>query len=212
MDHREEYPETMAPFRNSLAGQFLVADLDLTDAPFQRSVVLLLDHNADGAFGLVVNRPLGLTAAQIVDRPDDAVEHPERRGKIPLYSGGPVEPQAVFVLHTGIPAPWKSPAVREVRPGLWFEPSFPAIQPYVTGRTEDLPPDDCPVVRLYLGYAGWAEGQLETELDQGAWQVIEGRADLVFRLPPTEVWKKAMEIRGGFWGITAQTGIKPSLN
>lgn len=202
----------MASFRSSLAGQFLVADLDLTEAPFHRSVVLVLDHGSEGAFGLVVNRPLGLTAAQIVDDTGLEVSHPERKGKIPLYGGGPVEPQAVFILHSGIPAPWKSPSVREVRPGLWFEPSFPAIRPYVTGRTEDLPPDDVPLIRLYLGYAGWGEGQLEAELDRGAWQVIEARADLVFHTPPETIWKRAMEIRGGFWGITAQTGIKPSLN
>lgn len=202
----------MSASRRSLAGQFLVADLDLTDAPFQRSLVLVLDHGNEGAFGLVVNRPLGLTAAQIVEEPGAPVLNPLRRGRIPLYGGGPVEPQAVFVLHTGMPSPWKSEGAREVRPGLWFEPSFPSIRPYVSGQTEDLPPDDTPVIRLYLGYAGWGQGQLEDELDRGAWQVIEARADLVFQVPPTDTWRKAMEIRGGFWGIIAQTGIKPSLN
>lgn len=209
---RREYLEPMAFPRESLSGNFLIADLDLTDAPFQRSVVLVLDHSEEGAFGLVINRPLGLTAAQIVQDPDIEVAFPGRRGKIPLYGGGPVETQAVFVLHSGISAPWKSPALREIRPGLWFEPSFPAIQPYVSGQTPEVPPDDVPVIRLYLGYAGWAPGQLEAELDQGAWQVIEARASLVFQTPPAEIWKTAMEIRGGFWGITAQTGIKPSRN
>jgi putative transcriptional regulator len=202
----------MASTRNSLAGNFLIADLDLNDPSFHRSVVLLLDHSEDGAFGLVVNRPLGLTAAQIVQAPDTVVEFPERRGKIPLYGGGPVETQAVFCLHSGLPAPWRSLAVKEVSPGLFFEPSFPALQPYVSGTVPELPPDDVPVIRLYLGYAGWGEGQLETELDQGSWQVIEARASLVFQTPPQDIWKKAMEIRGGFWGIVAQTGIKPSRN
>lgn len=202
----------MGAHRDSLAGHFLIADLDLADPPFHRSVVLLLDHNDEGAFGLVVNRPLGLTAAQIVQEPGEVAEFPERRGKIPLYGGGPVETQAVFCLHSGLPAPWRSPALREVRPGVYFEPSFPALQPYVSGQAPELPPDDVPVIRLYLGYAGWGEGQLETELEQGSWQVIEGRASLVFQTPPQDVWKKAMEIRGGFWGIVAQTGIKPSRN
>jgi putative transcriptional regulator len=105
-----------------------------------------------------------------------------------------------------------SPAARQIRPGLWFEPSFPSLQPYVSGQAPEFPPDDVPVVRLYLGYAGWGEDQLETELDHGSWQVIEARADLVFQTPPQEIWKKAMEFKGGFWGIVAQTGIKPSLN
>lgn len=196
----------------SLAGRFLVADVDLTDAPFHRSVVLVVDHGPDGALGLVVNRPLGLTAAQIVEDPQTPVAHPERRATVPLASGGPVEPQAVFALHTGLPVPWRSPGAREVVPGVWFEPSFPALQPYVTGRTEALPPDDVPDVRLYLGYAGWSPGQLEDELARGAWQVIEARADLVFRVPAPDVWQKAMERRGGMWAIVAQTGIKPSLN
>jgi len=202
----------MAFNRESLAGNFLVADLDLLDPPFQRSVVLLLDHSETGAFGLVVNRPLGLTAAQIVQEPGEVADFPERKGKIPLYSGGPVETQAVFCLHSGLPPPWCSQAVREIQPGLFFEPSFLVVQPYISGSSPELPPDDVPVMRLYLGYAGWGEGQLETELDKGAWQVIEGRASLVFQTPPQEVWKKAMEIRGGFWSIVAQTGIKPSMN
>jgi len=202
----------MASTRDSLAGHFLIADLDLSDPSFQRAVVLLLDHSEDGAFGLIINRPLGLTAAQIVQAPDEVVAFPERRGKIPLYGGGPVETQAVFALHSGFPGVWVSPAVREIRPGLWFEPSFPALQPYVSGQAPELPPDDIPFIRLYLGYAGWGEDQLETELERGAWQVIEARAPLVFQTPPQDIWKKAMEIRGGFWGIVAQTGIKPSLN
>lgn len=198
--------------RDSLAGHFLVADLDLREPSFHRAVVLLLDHNAQGAFGIIVNRPLGLTAAQIVQDSGEPVPFPARRGKIPLYGGGPVETQAVFCLHSGLPAPWRSPATREVRPGLFFEPSFPVVRPYVTGQAPELPPDDTPVIRLYLGYAGWGGGQLEAEIDQGAWQVIDGRASLVFQMPPQDVWTKAMEIRGGLWGIIAQTGIKPSKN
>ena len=202
----------MALPRNSLAGNFLVADLDLADPSFHRSVVLLVDHSQEGAFGLVINRPLGLTAAQIVQEPTLPVEFPERRGKIPLYAGGPVETQAVYALHSGLPARWTSAAAREIRPGIFFEPSFPALQAYVSGQAPELPPDDVPLIRLYLGYAGWSAGQLETELEQGAWQVIEARSSLVFQTVPTEIWLKAMEIRGGFWGITAQTGFKPSLN
>jgi putative transcriptional regulator len=202
----------MAALRASLAGHFLIADLDLADPPFYRSVVLVLDHSDTGAFGLVVNRPLGLTAAQIVLDPSVEVEFPERRGKIPLYGGGPVETQAVFCLHSGLPEAYRSAAVREVQPGLYFEPSFPALQPYVSGQAPELPPDDAPVIRLFLGYAGWGEGQLENELDQEAWQVIEARSSLVFQTPPQDIWKKAMEIRGGFWGIVAQTGVKPSWN
>jgi len=202
----------MAFTRDSLAGHFLIADIDLTDPPFLRSVVLLLDHGPEGAFGLVVNRPLGLTAAQIAQEPGETVEFPERRGKIPLYGGGPVETQAVFTLHSGLPIIWRSPGYREIRPGLFFEPSFPALKPYVSGEAPELPLDDTPVIRLYLGYAGWGEGQLEAELDRGSWQVIEARSSLVFQTPPQDIWKRAMEIRGGFWGIVAQTGIKPSLN
>ena len=202
----------MASPWDSLAGHVLVADLDLTDPSFQKSVVLVLDHGKDGAFGLVINKPLGLTAAQIVLDPSLSVDFPERRGKIPLYGGGPVESQSVFALHTGLPAPWRSPVAREIRPGIYFEPSFPILQPYVSGQAPELPPDDIPVIRLYLGYAGWSQGQLETELSRGSWQVIEARPSLVFHTPPSEIWLKAMEIKGGFWGITAQTGIKPSLN
>ena len=202
----------MGFLRHSLAGHFLIADLDLNDPTFHRAVVLLVDHGTEGALGLVINRPLGLTAAQIVQDPDMVVEFPGRRGKIPLYGGGPVETQAVFALHSGLPPSLQSAAARVIGPGIVFEPSFPALKPYVSGQSPEFPPDDVPLVRLYLGYAGWGEGQLEKELEQGAWQVIEARSSLVFQTPPQDIWKSAMEIRGGFWSIVAQTGIKPSLN
>ncbi len=195
-----------------LTGKLLLADLDLKDPHFLKSVVLVVEHSADGAFGLVVNRSLGLTADQIVDEHNRAVKFPLRRGKIPLYGGGPVENQAVFTLHTGLDSGSCSPAVREVAPGLFFEPSFPAVRDYVSGVSPEYPPDDLPTVRLYLGYAGWGEGQLEEEMSEGAWHVVPAEANLVLRTPPTEMWQRAMELKGGFWGIVAQTGFKPSLN
>ncbi|MEI8093480.1 MAG: YqgE/AlgH family protein [Spirochaetales bacterium] len=196
----------------SLSGQFLIADLDLTDPSFLRSVVLVVEHNAEGAFGLIINRPLGLTAAQIVQENAEPVEFPERRGKIPLYGGGPVENQAVFTLHSGLEPSSCSPAVREIAPGLFFEPSFPAVRRYVSGIAPEYPPDDTPTIRLYLGYAGWGEGQLEAERRQGSWHLLPARASLVFQTPPQDIWQRAMELKGGFWSIVAQTGFKPSLN
>ncbi|CAB5033908.1 MAG: YqgE/AlgH family protein [Actinobacteria bacterium] len=195
-----------------LTGKLLLADLDLHDPHFLKSVVLLVEHNTEGAFGLVVNRALGLTAEQIVHEQSQGVRFPLRRGKISLYGGGPVENQAVFTLHTGLEPGSCSPAVRELAPGLFFEPSFPAVRDYVSGVSPEYPPDDVPTVRLYLGYAGWAGGQLEAEMSEGAWQVLQAEASLIFQTPPTEMWQRAMELKGGFWGIVAQTGFKPSLN
>lgn len=196
----------------SLAGHFLIADLELLDPHFVRSVVFLVEHTPEGAFGLVINRPLGLTAAQIVQPSDYEPEFPQRSGKIPLYGGGPVETQAVFCLHTGMPPLYTSAAVREVVPGVWFEPSFPALQKYVAGAGPDLPPDDQPILRLYLGYAGWSADQLEREIQQGAWILMPARSSLVFKTPPQDIWRRAMEMKGGYWSIVAQTGFKPSVN
>lgn len=198
--------------RNLLTGRLLVADLDVQEIAFRKSVILLVNVGSDGALGLILNRPLGLTAAQIVDADEAPPIHPERRGQIPLHSGGPVEPQSVVALHRGLPSPFRSDSAVEVLPGVWFEPSFAAVRPYVAGRTEDFPPDDRPEIRLYLGYAGWAPNQLETELAAGVWQTVPGRANLVFTNDPDVLWLKAMELRGGFWAITAQTGVKPSWN
>ena len=152
------------------------------------------------------------TAAQIVPQGGAEVLFPERRGKIPLYGGGPVETHAVFALHSGLPAHLQSPAAREVVPGLVFEPTFTILQEYVAGLAPELPPDDIPVIRLYLGYAGWKPLQLEMELERGSWLVIKARPALAFHTIPTEIWTKAMELKGGFWSIVAQTGFKPSLN
>jgi putative transcriptional regulator len=153
---------------SSLAGSFLVARRSLQDANFRRSVVLLLHHDAGGAFGLVVNRPAlskGLP--------------------FPLFTGGPCEPQGLLILH-GHPE-WAEASpdrpAQEVAPGV-----FVGDASWVSGAGA-TPPGPSLRYRLYLGYAGWGPGQLEGELAAGAWAVATASGELLFDTPVEDLWE-----------------------
>lgn len=150
----------------SLAGSFLVARPTLKDGFFHRSVVLLLQHGPDGAFGLVVNRPQKQS-----DQP------------FPVFVGGPCKFQGVILLHGQ--EEWvetEEKHASQVCPGVFL------------GNAECLKrlTDDEGTVegkfRIFAGYSGWGPGQLEGELGQGAWAVVRGGAKEVFDVPPEEVW------------------------
>lgn len=191
-----------------LTGQFLIAETELQDPNFFRTVVLVIHHNADGAFGLVVNRPSDVTAGEVIEDVDgtDLVG-------MTVFVGGPVQQEYVFAIHSGIPERYRSAHTEEPGAGLFFEPSFRHVIDYV--RSEDyrtLPQGSRPGIRVFAGYSGWGPGQLEGELDQEAWFIHPASGDVVFQAEPEEGWKEALSKKGGFYRIVAETGFKPSMN
>src|SRR5262249_8934397 len=145
---------TMAFF----GGSFLIAKPTLRDPNFYQTVVLLVQHDAEGAFGLVVNRPLPAPKDQ--DLP------------FPLFSGGPCEAQGLFMVHGK--EDWageggEEPA-NEIAPGIYLGDSE------LAAKLKDLGKASLKRVRLFAGYAGWGAGQLERELTEGAWSVTPADA------------------------------------
>lgn len=140
----------------SLAGQLLLAHPVLKDTNFRRAVVLLSEHDADGALGVVLNRPLG---RNLGDLAADFALGP--LAKVPLYTGGPVEPEKLLL------AGWRWRAKTHE-----FELHF-GLEP---DRAEELLASGEATVRAFLGYAGWSGGQLETEMKQQTW-FVAGPAD-----------------------------------
>lgn len=171
----------------SLKGQLLVADPEMRDPNFSRTVVYLLEHDRRGAMGLVINRllaegPIG-ELLQGLGR-DQPVPDPER--PIRVFAGGPVGRDQVFVLHTDDA---QLPDTRRIADGIAVTPS--------TGMLKDLAAGGGPRQSLLaIGYAGWAPGQLERELGQGAWIVVEGDRTLVFDPDVTAKWDNAFARRG----------------
>jgi putative transcriptional regulator len=151
----------------SLAGSFLIARPALKESTFCQTVVLLLEHGAEGAFGLVVNRP-----APVEELP------------LPVFAGGPCESEGLLLLHGH--ADWVEPTPdllkSEVAPGIYLGDTS------CIGRVKDPPQGEPLRYRLFAGYAGWGPEQLEGELAAGVWAVVPATGQLLFDTPVDEMW------------------------
>jgi putative transcriptional regulator len=158
----------------SLAGSFLVAQSSLIDPNFARSVVLILAHSDEGAFGVIVNRPVVKPGIPF-----------------PVFHGGPCPAPGLFMLHGH--ADWlkDEPDLegegegekRTVAPGIHLGDAD------VLKRASEIAGDEVPRFRAYQGYAGWGPGQLENELASGAWLVTPADGDVLFGTPAETLWR-----------------------
>jgi putative transcriptional regulator len=190
-----------------LSGYFLISEFDLLDPNFYRSVVLMIAHDEDGAFGLVVNRPSQATLGEVIEGVEDTPA-----ASIPVYVGGPVQQNALFVLHMSASRAGEAAGVKEPLEGLAFEPATKSLIEYLTGEWAALPEKQRPVVRIYAGYSGWGPGQLESELKRESWVVLKATQQVVFDPDPQATWAEALARKGPLYQIILQTGFKPSMN
>lgn len=166
----------------SLRGHFLIASKSLLDPNFFQSVVLLIEHNDEGAMGLVINRPSEITISRALsghfDYPDDDQL---------IFSGGPVEQNSLFILHDD---PGMDQMENPLSNGVHVGTSEDAFEEVVRRATDG---DDSFKFRIVSGYAGWSQGQLEGELGRNDWKIIPAVPNLVFHSEPYEVWKLAIQ-------------------
>ena len=154
----------------------------MQDPNFARTVVLLCDYLPEGAFGLVINRPTELAAGEMVK-----LEPPvRRRNQLPLFVGGPVQPERGWVL---VSEPPSEADFRKVVDGLYLSTS-----PEVLRRVLETYPE--PRARVVAGYAGWGPGQLDAELAQSAWLMADVELDLVFDVEASVMWETAIRRLG----------------
>ena len=162
---------------NSITGHFLIAGKQLRDPSFHRAVVLMVEHNESGSMGLVVNRPSNVSVARALS------DHFALAESDPLvYVGGPVEPSALFVLHS---AGEFEEGTSNVIPGIYVGSSpdvFEQVIEQVAGGNNDL------AFRVFSGCAGWAPGQLDGELDRGDWHLLPAVAAQVIPPDPYKLW------------------------
>ena len=146
----------------SLEGHLLVASPQLADPNFAGSLVLLIQHSEEGAFGVVVNRPARKTLQELWREVGSAPCHSHQ----PVYVGGPV-PGPLTSLHT-------RPALAEMEllPGVFFAAK--------KRHLDELVLDEEPSYKIFLNHAGWGAGQLENELRQGAWHAMPATAEHIF--------------------------------
>jgi len=181
-----------SPIPASLEGYFLISETELVDPNFHRTVVLLVNHNEEGAFGLVVNRPAEISLGDIVTEFED-----EPLGRLEAYVGGPVEQHYLFTLHTGLPESAQSQYALHPAEGIVFEPVFHAMEGYLRNEWNTLDPQQQPRINFYLGYAGWGPGQLEGEIEAGAWLVLDSEPEDVFSSRPDDLWRTVLRRQPG---------------
>jgi putative transcriptional regulator len=165
-----------------LKGKLLLDGGDLHGSFFHRAVVLICEHNAEGAFGLVLNRVAGSKVGEmIVANLSDALKD------APLFFGGPVQPAALSFLHSDN-----------------FIPNANVLQNLNLGHSlddlveigESFSPEK--KVKMFAGYAGWSPGQLEMEMKRKSWLTFPASLELIFDTPPEQLWKKIVKSKGGW--------------
>ncbi len=167
----------------SLAPALLLSMPQLIEPTFARSVVLLCEHAEDGAFGLVVNRPSPVSAAEAVQL-DPPVQQPN---DLPLLIGGPVEPQRGWILTSQPPVEVEHQGLGA---GLYLSASPLLLRRMLTARP--LPRR----THVLAGYAGWGPGQLDAELAESAWLIMPVELDLIFEIPAAVSWEMAIRRLG----------------
>ncbi|MGN6330446.1 MAG: YqgE/AlgH family protein [Motilibacteraceae bacterium] len=181
----------------SLTGRLLVATPLLGDPTFARSVVVILDHDEDGALGVVVNRPTSVDVAEVLP-----VWRPYATGPGVVFSGGPVATDAALAL-AQVPGAGEPMGWRRVSGAL--------------GLVDlDVPPEvvaaEIGALRIFAGYAGWAPGQLEAELAEGAWWVLEAEPGDAFSDAPQVLWRAVLRRQRGDLALVSTFPDDPSMN
>ncbi len=186
---------------NSLRGQILIAAKHLRDPNFFKTAVFLLEHNQNGAMGLVINRPSSVTVSQVLS---EHFELPET-GEV-VFMGGPVEPGNLFILHNAEELDSsQEPPVNGVFVGCTKD----VFESVVIAVSEG---DDDARFRVFSGCAGWAPQQLEGEIGRGDWLLHEASADEVFHKDPYAVWDKLTQHFQMVHRLLPQTIQNPEWN
>ena len=177
------------------SGTLLIAHPVIRDPDFRRSVVLLCDHNEEGSYGLVLNRPTPFQLSEVVEEP--AIESP-------LFLGGPVQPNTLHILHrigAGVEGS------KSVRGRTYWGGKLDDIARMLTADEAELKD-----VRFYIGYSGWGEGQLAEEIERGGWILAAADDNTLFDTEPHELWRVLMRKMGGEYALISTYPDDPTMN
>jgi putative transcriptional regulator len=180
---------------DSVRGQLLVAGPALLDPNFWRTVVLIVEHNEEGALGLVLNRPSETSVAEAVPQLEALLESEDR-----LFIGGPVQPSAVIVL-----AEFEDPTDAALI-------AFDDVGVLGTGPSPEDLTAGVRSGRAFLGHAGWGPGQLDGELERGDWILEPATLDDAFSADPRALWSEVLTRKGGSYALVARMPSDPSMN
>ncbi len=176
------------------SGHLLVSEPFMADENFERAVVLLCEHSPKGTFGLILNKPTPLTVSEATDI--ELLDYT-------LYMGGPVEPNTLHYLHRFSDV---AGAVA-LKNGLFWGGDFEQIcSKAVIGTLND---DNC---RFFMGYSGWEQLQLETEIKENHWIVSRISLQQIFQTNPDKLWARVLQTMGGKYKMLSHFPTDPRVN
>lgn len=166
-------------------GKLLVASPSMEDPHFQKTVIFVVEHNAEGALGIVVNKVLGSgPASEILE--GLGVDANGAQGRLRLFLGGPVSPQVAFVVHTPDYSDPRSRAITD-RISVTSDADILEAISHGEGPSKEL---------IAIGYSGWGPGQLESEMARNSWYIAPADEGIVFSDDTDSAWKRALAISG----------------
>ena len=178
-----------------LPGRFLISEPFMDDENFQRTVVLLVEHGEQGSLGFVLNRHLKVKIHEVVE------DMPLIDATVCL--GGPVEQSMLQFIHKIADLPDSRPVVEDVYWGGDFEELQDMIEEGAVDPKEVL---------FFIGYSGWAPGQLQSELDRKSWIIAPENPEAIFHPHPKTLWKDLLQDMGQKYKIISNYPVDPSLN
>lgn len=209
---------------NSLKGSLLIAAPSLADPNFCRTVVLILEHTEDGAFGVVLNRPGSIKVSELLASISEKSCECDSRA----FVGGPVQRSSVLVLHGFDDLSERS---QEVISGVYLGSELALLEdilsrslsgelgasssvelPTGNGGPPGLEGEDGKRFRLFCGYAGWGAGQLDREMTAGGWLTVPAKLQHVFDIPTEKLWSEALSCVGGPYKFFAMMPPDPEQN
>jgi len=179
-----------------IPGTLLISDPFLKDPNFLRTVVLVCEHQFEGSFGFVLNKPY---QQQLGDLISDLEGNP-----FPVFYGGPVQVDTIHFLHQ---RPDLLTGSIEVTNGVYWGGDFEEVVALVQQNL--LQQGD---IRFFIGYSGWGEGQLEGELRGKSWIARQATRKLVFHRQAEQIWREALKELGGEYEMMVNYPIDPQLN
>ena len=177
-------------------GILLIADPFLKDPNFKRTVIFVCEHQEAGSFGFVLNKLIEQTLDELMTGFDGF--------PIPIYYGGPVQMNTIHFLHQ---YPDQILGGLEVSKGIYWGGDFEKLSAMVKNNEIDLRK-----LRLFIGYSGWSNGQLDDELEEKSWLTVTATSELIFHKQPNDIWRDSLKHLGGEYEMMINFPTDPQLN
>ena len=177
-------------------GTLLISDPFLKDPNFVRTAILICDHQLEGSFGFVLNKPKDNVLGDLIE---------DLHGnKFPVYFGGPVQTDTLHFVHQ---CPDLITGGIEIMDGVYWGGDFADVINLLF--RQELKPNQ---IRFFLGYSGWGEAQLQQEIDSRSWILSQCTKRLLFNTPPENTWKNSLQELGGEYKMMVNYPLDPQLN